>query len=439
MGSIAIREVVDQLPAKELERSLESFLEPMMRVLPDKRLQRVVPLAVRGILGSESPVVTRMAQTVARTASGVWPAAKRIYGLLQNARISHADLAEGLAMMTRGNVMADELDYLVVAIDPVNMEKPYTKALEGVSTVHKSTPPTRNGKARLTTGYPCLTATVVNSRIPATTYAHWFSYTRDFRSENVEIQRAIDATNALFSDRRLRYVLDAGFDDRKWFAALADQEFVIRASHLERHVEVYNERLNRWERETLGDLVAVTPMTHTGLVPFSHARKTRMASIQFGAFRIRLPATHQQLWVLVAYEERLDRTLVLLTNLPLHSMQEGRKVYADWRLRARIEHGYRFAQEQGLDVEDMRVQTLERMQRLFLLVLAAVQFVFYLIATWPTPAIQWLRSLGGKLHLNNDLDGPYLVLRGLSSLLKTIATLSHLTVHPFPHHLFTYG
>ena len=53
----------------------------------------------------------------------------------------------------------------------------------------------------------------------------------------------------------------------------------------------------------------------------------------------------------------MDRTLVLLTNVPLHSVNEARCVYDDWRLRSRIEHGYRFDQEQGLDVEDMRVQT----------------------------------------------------------------------------------
>jgi len=82
----------------------------------------------------------------------------------------------------------------VVAVDPVNFEKPYTEKLEGVSTVYKSTPPDRNGEARLTPGYPSITAQVVNTRIPTTTYAEWFSYTTDFVSENVEIQKTFDAT-----------------------------------------------------------------------------------------------------------------------------------------------------------------------------------------------------------------------------------------------------
>lgn len=439
MTTIAVNDVLEQLPVSEVQASLAEFLEPMMECLPDKRLGRVVPLAVQGILGSSSPVVTQMAQSVSRLESEVWPAAKRIYGLLHNERLSHADLAAGLSTISQANVARDELDYLVVAIDPVNFEKPYTEKLEGVSTVYKSTPPDNRGQARLASGYPSITATVVNTRIPATAYANWFSYTTDFLSENVEIQKAIDATNQRFSALPRRYVLDSAFDDRKWFAALSDQEFVIRVSHFERLVEVYNQRLDRWESEPLGDLVDVVPFSYTAFVRFTHARQVRVATMQFGWFLIRLPETHQHWWVLVAHEERINRTCVLLTNVPLHASDDLGSVYHDWRLRSRIEHGYRFDQEQGLDVEDMRVQTLERMKRLFLLVLAAAQFVFYLIDTWPAPAVQWLRSLGGKLHLHNDLDGPYLVLRGLSALFQTVATLTHVARHPFPVLSLSYG
>lgn len=439
MIDIAIKAVLDKLPVAELENSLHTFLKPMMKTLPDKRLQQVVPVAVGGIIGSETPVVTQMAQTVARTESGVWAAAKRVYRFLNNERFTHQELGEGLYDISRANIQAEAPAYTVVALDPVNFEKPYTHELEGVSTVYKSTPPQLNGQARLTSGYPALTATVVNTRVPAVTYANWFSYTADFISENLEIKQAITATRDLLPDYRLRFVADAGLDDQKLFAALADDEFVIRASHLERIVEVYNERLDRWERESLQDLVDVVCFSHTFHVTFTHARKSRLATIKVGWFPLRLPTTHQRLWALVAYDVTMDRTLVLLTNVPLQSVNAARSLYNDWRLRSRIEHGYRFDQEQGLDVEDMRVQTLERMKRLFFLLLAAAQFVFYLIDTWPPRAVRWIRELGGKLGLSNDLDGPYLVLRGLSAIFKTGATLSFLLLYPFPRDGGTYG
>lgn len=439
MSCIAVKEVLDQLPVAELEESMATFLEPMMEKLPDERLKRVVLLSVGGILGSESPIVTRMAQAVARDERSVWATAKRLYGFLSNERFDHQELNQGLAAISRASIEAADPDYAVVVIDPVNFEKPYTEKLEGVSTVLKSTPPDLKGQKRLAHGYPSITATVVNTPVPATLYANWFSYTTAFVSENDEIGKAIVATQQQLPHYRRRYVLDAAFDDKQWFEQLAQEEFVIRVSHLERIVEVYNERLERWEEETVGDLVDLVLFTHTFQVTFTHARRLRLAEVQIGWYPIRLPQTQQPLWLLVAYDVDKDRTLVLLTSIPLQTIADVRAVYNDWRLRARVEHGYRFDQEQGLDVEDMRVQTLERMRRLFLLVLAAAQFVFYLIDTWPAAAVQWIRRLGGKLELDNDLDGPYLVLRGLAAIFQTVATLTFASLSPFPHHLFTYG
>ncbi|MBN1220309.1 MAG: hypothetical protein JXM69_15375 [Anaerolineae bacterium] len=53
----------------------------------------------------------------------------------------------------------------------------------------------------------------------------------------------------LLSEYRRRYVGDAGLDDQKLFATLRQDEFVIRASHLERLVKIYNDRLDRWEQD----------------------------------------------------------------------------------------------------------------------------------------------------------------------------------------------
>jgi len=59
-------------------------------------------------------------------------------------------LLKGLYGVAQQAVARYPRPYLVVAIDPVNFEKPYTEALEGVSTVLKSTPPSPKGEKRLT-------------------------------------------------------------------------------------------------------------------------------------------------------------------------------------------------------------------------------------------------------------------------------------------------
>ena len=130
--------------------------------------------------------------------------------------------------------------------------------------------------------------------------------------------------------------------------------------------------------------------------------------------------------------ETMDRQLVLITNVPLDTIATVQQVYNDWRLRSRIEHGYRFDQEQGLDVEDMRVHSLDRMRRLFAIVLLSAQIVFVIAVHWPPRAVLWLRQLGGKLGLSSDRDGPYWLLHGISAVISAAMTLSFSFLHPFP-------
>jgi hypothetical protein len=174
-------------------------------------------------------------------------------------------------------------------------------------------------------------------------------------------------------------------------------------------------------------------------------QSTTFDNTSVGWLELRLPETHQRLWAVVAEEydcaaeqeeEEVARTLVLLTDVAVANAEDARALYGDWRLKGRIEHGYRFCQEAGLDIEDLRVQSLERMRRLFILVLLAMQFVTHLMERWPPVAVRWLRQLGGKLGLQIDRDGPYLLLRGLSAVWGTAMTLSHLAACPFPREAF---
>jgi hypothetical protein len=434
MEKILQNRAIVNLPVAELTDALNTFLEPVSMHLPEKRLREVGNLAVQGIIGAQSPIVTKVARALIREEETIWPMAKRLYRFVWNERFGHRDLLKGLYGIAQRTVTAYAPAHLVVALDPVNFEKPYTAELEGVSTVLKSTPPGPQGQKRLTSGYPAMTATVVNLPEPAVTYANWFSYeTADFVSENREIYRSIRITRALFPQARLRFVGDAGLDDQKIFRQidLINAEFIIRACH-NRRVEVYNERLDRWEEELLDDLTATVPLPLKLRVAFTHARKVRTVEIALGWLMIRLPETGQVLWVLVAHDPELDRDLILITNVPIHTAHDAETVYAEWRYRPQIEHTYRFDQEDGLDVEDVRVQTLERMRRIFVMVLLAALFVYHIAHTWPRHMVLWLRRLGGKLGLSSDRDGPYVLLAGIRAVLVTAATLAFAAQHPFP-------
>jgi hypothetical protein len=440
--NIALETAVAKLPIHEIKGTIEKHIRPVVEPLPDKRLKRVLADMVLGILGSETPVITAIARQNGKEDGESWAVAKRMYRWLENQQIQTRQLYEGLYQVGCEAVAQEKPAYLVAAVDPVNFEKPYVESIEGISTVHKSTPPDLSGHARLAHGYPAITTTVVNTQVPAISYANWFSYTLDFISQNQEIEQAFTTTCRLYPGYKVRFVGDSGLDDQKMFAQIEhlEQEFVFRASHLERIVEVYNARLDCWETEALCDLTDTILYQATYQVLFKHAGRTRLDTVQLGWFQIRLPEHPEQLlWVLVVDNPHFEQALVLITNVPVETLAIVQQVYNDWRLRGRIEHGYRFDQEQGLDVEDMRVRTLDRMRRLFAIVLLSAQIVFLIAFHWPPKAVLWLRQLGGKLGNASDRDGPYWLLHGISAVIVTAMTLSFSFLHPFPFGEKTYG
>jgi hypothetical protein len=121
---------------EELTTALDRSMEPVLPHLPGKRLREVAKLAVQGVIGGQSPLVTQKARGVAREDETVWPMAKRLYRFLWNKRFSHCDLLKGLYGTGQHTVATHAPARLVVAIDPVNFETPYTKKLEDVSTVN---------------------------------------------------------------------------------------------------------------------------------------------------------------------------------------------------------------------------------------------------------------------------------------------------------------
>ena len=83
-------------------------------------------------------------------------------------------------------------------------------------------------------------------------------------------------------------------------------------------------------------------------------------------------------------------------------------------------------------MEDVRVQTLERMRRIFALVLMAALFVYHIADAWPQQMVLWLRRLGGKLGLSSDRDGVYILLAGIRAVFIPAATLAFASEHSFP-------
>jgi hypothetical protein len=172
MPKITQNTLHDQMPLSQWHDSLRTFAEPVTRLLPDARLHAVAHLMLQGRVTAESPIVAQIARGTAHHDATIWLTCKRLYRFWANERFTQRTLRKGLYHLTQQVVVEQAPAYLVMPVDPVNFEKPYTRALEGVSQVHKSTPPALNGDSRITRGYPALTATIVKLKQPATPYAN---------------------------------------------------------------------------------------------------------------------------------------------------------------------------------------------------------------------------------------------------------------------------
>jgi hypothetical protein len=402
---------------------LWAYMDPYAAVLPDARFAEGLQLLTAGMLAARSPQPAKAAAHAPQADQDETALAKRFYRLLNTPRFSHRQWLKLLYADARQVVEDSDVERVIVALDPVNFEKAYAERIEGISTVYKSTPPGSlpGQDARLTKGYPALLAYIVNLPQPAIPYARLFSYTTpDFVSENREIVRAMRTIRTVIPERTVCLVTDSVLDDQKMFA-WAEQyhlEFITRATS-ERWIEVYNERLDRWEQEKLMEVASTFPGQLQFKTGFIHEGKLTVAQVTLDWFQMRIPGTTQDLWVIVAETDHFPDVLVLITNRPVRSASDARAIYNDWRRRPTIELYYRFVQEDGLDVEKIQLQKLERIRREFILILALSLFVLRLPDVWHPSLILWFRRLGSATAgTSSDWHGPYLLLYGIQRVLS---------------------
>ena len=421
--------------SQEMMRDLDAYLDPYASALPDVRLGRSLRRLVPGLLAAQSPHLSKAAAQMPDRRTTAWAGAKCFYRLMNTPSFTYRVWLKPLYADARVIAQAED-GRVVVALDPVNLENPYARRLEGLSRVRKSTPPgsLTDRPARITHGYPAILAQVVNRPQPAIPYVHLFSYqTEDFVSENLELMRGMRTIRNVLRDMTVCIVADAGLDDQKLFryADRLDLEFVIRATS-DRQVDVYNSRLDRWEREKLKDLAATVPRTYRFETAFTHAGRTTVVKVTLDWLQIRLPDSARSLWVLISEGGPSPDPLMLITNRPTTSLAQAMQVYQDWRQRPTIEHLYRFIQEDGLDVEKIQLRTLERRRRELIVILVAALFVLRLPQLWSPAVLAWLRQLGsGIAGTSMDRGGPYLLLLGLQAVLAAAAVFASF-LHTLP-------
>jgi hypothetical protein len=399
---------------------IKEYAEQLAIYVPDERLRRVLARALAGIVTQRSPVIARMASLPITCSSDPEAAAKQLRRFFDNTRVRTLDLWRGLYHQTRAQVDQQPMPVVPVVIDGVNLEKPYARKLPGLSTVHKQGVANRHSDRALTSGYPVLAVAALVGTCPALTFAHLFSYIDDaFVSVKRQMRRAILTTTAVLWGYTVRFIGDREFDDDQvmsWMAQYRNQ-FLVRAFR-RRTIEVWDDATTTWRRSSMQECAETLPLPAVFHATFTHSRKHRDATIRLGYCRIHLPtANNLECWLIVGHASIFRKPLWLLTNAPITDLDAAIALWWQFRTRPHIEHLFRLLQERGLDIEDIRLRTQERSEKLIAVVWAAAQFLWHLSLTLSASVQAWLRRLGGRPSAKSASDGLYLLLYGLSTLL----------------------
>jgi len=406
---------------------LRRYLQPYENIFPDKRLYRRFTQVTKGTIAARAPIVTPIAAAVIQSddLKRTFHVAKRYYGWLDNPRFRHRDLLKPSYTQTRQMFRQSQGDYTLVVLDFTNLEKPYGYTFEALCTLKASglrTGPRRQ-KGRVP-GYNQLVGLAVGEKKVGLTFAKTISYvTKDFVSLNREIFRAIRYSHAVLAGNKIRFICERGFDDEKTFAFVTslDEEFVIRLYH-ERTLGV--QQAKKRVHRLLSELVKEIPRPIRLDAWFKTRGRWRQSYVTVGYCQVWLPGRDRPYWLVVSAVYGLNELWILLTNVPITNAQQAKEIWFNYRRRWRVEVTFRSLQEEGLHWEDLKVLDLEPIRRLVNVVLIAALFLlnthYYLDET----TLEMILTLGGKLGLKSERDGPYLALRGCQKLLVCINTLA---------------
>jgi hypothetical protein len=351
------------------------------------------------MLASGSSRVSEMVAALPQRLQRQFHHAKALYRFLDNERVQAEALVERVC---RESALSLEGEERLVCVDLSPVKKPHARALEGLHPVGQKKIP----------GYELLTCLGMDPLGHlAVGYARLVAYgEKGFRSLPTEVQRAFEGAKEKLggANRRLIYVLDRGFDDRKVFAWVLElkEAFVIR---------VYQDRAVG-EGRKLKEVATALELPFQYQARLKVAGKYRQVSVHFGFTAVEVEG--QKLTLVVSRVPALGKRgrWWLLTNLPVATGNEAQRVVEAYRQRWLIEDFFRLLKT-GLGLEEFQVETLARIRKVVAILLGLAVFLWE-VRRQEGPFKAFLLRLGGKLGLKSERDGPYLLVRGLMRLLN---------------------
>lgn len=250
----------------------------------------------------------------------------------------------------------------LILVDNSEIVKPAASKMEALGQV-------RDGSTgKIENGYwtTNMIAVAPKTKHPIPVYSHLYSSTeKGFISENEETYKGLDDVNRILEEMRATFVMDRGYDNIEVMKRILKQEnnFIMR-------LKKNRNLLYQGKKFSVHDLA----IRRKGKINFRSEIKGTVYDLKVSHLTVEIPSLKGIKLTMVVVYGYGKEPMVLLTNKRIRKKDEVLSVLKAYITRWRIEEMFR-VQKQEFDLENVRVRTLPRLQRMFLLVSIMITFM----------------------------------------------------------------
>ncbi len=209
-------------------------------------------------------------------------------------------------------------------------------------------------------------AVAPKTKHPISIYSHLYSAAeKGFVSENEETYKGLDYVNQLVEAKKATFVMDRGYDNIEVMKKILKQKnnFIIRLKK-NRNLLYQNKKFP----------VHNLAIRRKGKINFRSEIKGTVYDLKVSHLTAEIPSLKGQKFTMVVVYGYGKEPMVLLTNKRVQKKEEVLSILKAYITRWRIEEMFR-VQKQEFDLENVRVRTLPRLKRMFLLVSIMITFM----------------------------------------------------------------
>lgn len=254
-----------------------------------------------------------------------------------------------------------EEDNLII-VDTSEIVKPASSKMEALGQV-------RDGSTgKIEKGYwtTNMISVAPKTKHPISVYSHLYSSSETgFISENKETYKGLQYVNQLLDGKKATFVMDRGYDNVEVMKKVLNQgdNFIIRLKK-NRNLLYQNKKLS----------VHNLAIRRKGKINFRSEIKGTVYDLKVSHITVEIPSLKGKKLTMVVVYGYGKEPMVLLTNKRVKKKTEVLSILKAYITRWRIEEMFR-VQKQEFQLEDIRVRTLTRLKRMFLLLSMMITFM----------------------------------------------------------------